>query len=95
MAAMFFPHQIFGGMKFGDMARKSPIRQLKIPAKVSGYTVHMFLGCYSGILSSMASYIVQTLNYCLCTYIHTYYVYTHVLKYVYVYCMYIMRTYVL
>ena len=28
-----------GGINFGDLVKNSPIRQIKIPAKVSGYTV--------------------------------------------------------
>jgi len=32
--------RVFGGINFGDLVKKnSPIRQIKIPAKVSGYTV--------------------------------------------------------
>ena len=30
---------VFGGINFGDLVKNSPIRQIKIPAKVSGYTV--------------------------------------------------------
>ena len=32
--------RVFGGINFGDLVKNSPIRQIKIPAKVSGYTVH-------------------------------------------------------
>ena len=31
--------RVFGGINFGDLVKNSPIRQIKIPAKVSGYTV--------------------------------------------------------
>ena len=31
---------VFGGINFGDLVKNSPIRQIKIPAKVSGYTVY-------------------------------------------------------
>ena len=30
---------VFGGINFGDLLKNSPIRQIKIPAKVSGCTV--------------------------------------------------------
>ena len=30
---------VFGGINFGNLVKNSPIRQIKIPAKVSGYTV--------------------------------------------------------
>jgi len=30
---------IYGGINFGDLVKNSPIPQIKIPAKVSGYTV--------------------------------------------------------
>ena len=30
---------VFGGINFGDLVKNSPIRQIKIPTKVSGYTV--------------------------------------------------------
>ena len=30
---------MFDGINFGDLVKNSPIRQIKIPAKVSGYTV--------------------------------------------------------
>ena len=30
---------MFGGINFGDLVKNSPICQIKIPAKVSGYTV--------------------------------------------------------
>ena len=30
---------MFGEINFGDLVKNSPIRQIKIPAKVSGYTV--------------------------------------------------------
>ena len=30
---------VFGRINFGDLVQNSPIRQIKIPAKVSGYTV--------------------------------------------------------
>ena len=33
---------VFGGINFGDLVKNSPIRQIKIPAKVSGYTVYSF-----------------------------------------------------
>ena len=32
--------RVFGRINFGDLVKNSPIRQIKIPAKVSGYTVH-------------------------------------------------------
>ena len=32
--------RMFGGINFGDLVKNSPIRQIKIPAKVSGYTVY-------------------------------------------------------
>ena len=32
--------RVFGGINFGDLVKNSPIRQIKIPAKVSGYTVY-------------------------------------------------------
>ena len=31
---------MFGGINFGDLVKISPIRQIKIPAKVSSYTVY-------------------------------------------------------
>ena len=31
--------RVFGGINFDDLVKNSPIRQIKIPAKVSGYTV--------------------------------------------------------
>ena len=31
--------RVFGGINFGNLVKNSPIRQIKIPAKVSGYTV--------------------------------------------------------
>ena len=31
--------RMFGGINFGDLVKHSPIHQIKIPAKVSGYTV--------------------------------------------------------
>ena len=31
--------RVFGGINFGDLVKNSPIRQIKIPAKVSGYAV--------------------------------------------------------
>jgi len=31
--------RVFGGINFGDLVKNSPIRQIKIPAKVSGYMV--------------------------------------------------------
>ena len=31
--------RVFGGINFGDLVKNSPICQIKIPAKVSGYTV--------------------------------------------------------
>ena len=31
--------RVFGGINFGDLVKNSPIRQIKIPEKVSGYTV--------------------------------------------------------
>ena len=31
--------RVFGRINFGDLVKNSPIRQIKIPAKVSGYTV--------------------------------------------------------
>jgi len=34
---------VFGGINFGDLVKNSPIRQIKIPAKVSGYTVYNFI----------------------------------------------------
>ena len=30
---------MFGGINFGDLVKNSPIHQIKIHAKVSGYTV--------------------------------------------------------
>ena len=35
--------RVFGGINFGDLVKNSPIRQIKIPTKVSGYTVLYFL----------------------------------------------------
>ena len=35
--------RVFGGINFGDLVKNSPIRQIKIPAKVSGYTVFYVL----------------------------------------------------
>ena len=35
--------RVFGGINFGDLVKNSPIRQIKIPAKVSGYTVAAFI----------------------------------------------------
>ena len=32
---------VFGRINFDDLVKNSPIRQIKIPAKVSGYTVWM------------------------------------------------------
>ena len=32
--------RVFGGINFGDLVKNLPIRQIKIPAKVSGYTVY-------------------------------------------------------
>ena len=34
--------RVFGGIDFGDLVKNSPIRQIKIPAKVSSYTVSFF-----------------------------------------------------
>ena len=34
---------MFGGINFSDLVRNSPIRQIKIPAKVSGYMVVILL----------------------------------------------------
>ena len=31
--------RVFGGINFGDLAKNLPIRQIKIPAKVSRYKV--------------------------------------------------------
>ena len=31
--------RVFGGINFGDLVKNLPIRQIKIPAKVSGYMV--------------------------------------------------------
>ena len=33
--------RVFGGINFGDLVKNSPIRQIKIPAKVSSYTVYI------------------------------------------------------
>ena len=33
--------RVFGGINFGDLVKNSPIRQIKIPTKVSGYTVYI------------------------------------------------------
>ena len=33
--------RVFGGINFGDLVKNSPIRQIKISAKVSGYTVFL------------------------------------------------------
>ena len=33
--------RMFGGINFGDLVKNLPIRQIKIPAKVSGYTVYL------------------------------------------------------
>ena len=37
------PTNKFGGIKFGDFVRNSPIHQIKVLAKISHYTVHMYL----------------------------------------------------
>ena len=49
--ALYYAHdyaharaRMFGGINFGDLVKNSPIRQIKIPAKVSGYTVYTFTG---------------------------------------------------
>ena len=34
--------RVFGGINFGDLVKNSPIRQIKIPAKVSGYAVVVY-----------------------------------------------------
>ena len=42
--ANMYPHcallraraRVFGGINFGDLVKNSPIRQIKVPAKVSG-----------------------------------------------------------
>jgi len=33
------PVRVFGGINFDDLIKNLPIRQITIPAKVSGYTV--------------------------------------------------------
>jgi len=33
--------RVLGGINFGDLVKNSPIHQIKIPAKISGYTVCM------------------------------------------------------
>ena len=40
---------MFGGINFGDLVKKSPIRQIKILAKVSSYTVHFNGSCSGGL----------------------------------------------
>ena len=47
--------RVFGGINFGDLVKNSPIRQIKVPAKVSGCTVCIFQVC-----------IIST-SPCLCT----------------------------
>ena len=37
---------VFGGINFGGLVENSPIRQIKIPAKVSGYTVYYWAQCH-------------------------------------------------
>ena len=37
MARLRVCARMFGGINFGDLIKDSPIRQIKIPAKVSGY----------------------------------------------------------
>ena len=32
---------VFGGINFGELVKNLPIRQIKIPTKVSGYMVYM------------------------------------------------------
>ena len=44
---------MFGGIKFGDLVKNSPIRQIKIPAKVSSYTVY-------NILNSAITFVYAT-----------------------------------
>ena len=34
--------RMFGGINFGNLVKNSPIRQIKITEKVSGYTVLIF-----------------------------------------------------
>ena len=34
--------RVFGGINFGDLVKNLPIRQIKIPAKVSGYMVYVY-----------------------------------------------------
>ena len=34
--------RVFGGINFGDLVKNSPIHQIKIPAKVSGYMVYFY-----------------------------------------------------
>ena len=36
--------RVFGRINFGELVKNSPIRQIKIPTKVSGYTVYYMLG---------------------------------------------------
>ena len=52
--AHYYAHviRVFGEINFGDLVKNSPIHQIKIPAKVSGYTVwshmrHMYLLPYA------------------------------------------------
>ena len=33
--------RVFGGINFGELVKNLPICQIKIPTKVSGYTVYM------------------------------------------------------
>ena len=37
--------RVFGGINFGNLVKNAPIRQIKIPAKVSGNTVHITPTC--------------------------------------------------
>ena len=35
---------VFGRINFDDLVKNLPIRWIKIPAKLSGYTVYIFIG---------------------------------------------------
>ena len=75
--------RVFGGINFGDLVKNSPIRQIKIPAKVSGYTVYTVQ--YTGVpyihstvyrrtlytQYSIQAYLIYTVQYTGVPYIHS------------------------